>query len=188
MEWKRGLMLMFCFQNPLQATRHAELEAIDQILSDKSLTPPPETRSDEIQRHWYPLNTTTLYVTVEPCIMCASALRQLGIKEVFYGCANERFGGCGTVLGVNEEWVNPPTWKIFHITFWDGKLMLTFGPFRRIIFPSLDHPIHPAYHAIDGYLREDAIMILRRFYITENSHGKCGRHRAPHHVKIFIVL
>lgn len=63
---------------PTQATRHAELEAIDAILSDPSLTPtspdqpPPE----------YCLNTTTLYVTVEPCIMCGSALRQMGIKMV----------------------------------------------------------------------------------------------------------
>lgn len=36
-------------------------------------------------------------------MMCASALRQMGIKEVFYGCANDRFGGCGGVLGVNKK-------------------------------------------------------------------------------------
>ena len=83
-------------EDPLQATRHAELEAIDSILADRSLT--PETSE-------YPLSNTTLYVTVEPCIMCASALRQMGIKEVFYGCANDRFGGCGSVLGVNERLV-----------------------------------------------------------------------------------
>jgi tRNA(Arg) A34 adenosine deaminase TadA len=53
----------------------------------------------------YPLADTTLYVTVEPCIMCASALRQMGIKRVFYGCANERFGGCGSVLGVNKRYI-----------------------------------------------------------------------------------
>ena len=74
-----------------QATRHAELEAIDQILAD------PLSTADSM----YPLSTTTLYVTVEPCMMCASALRQLGIKEVYYGCANERFGGCEGVLSVN---------------------------------------------------------------------------------------
>lgn len=34
--------------------------------------------------------------------MCASALRQLGIKEVFYGCENERFGGCRGVISANE--------------------------------------------------------------------------------------
>jgi tRNA-specific adenosine deaminase 2 len=76
-----------------QATRHAELEAIDSILADKALTPIVTK---------YPLSETTLYVTVEPCIMCASALRQMGIKDVFYGCGNERFGGCGSVLGVNQ--------------------------------------------------------------------------------------
>lgn len=45
----------------------------------------------------------TVYVTVEPCIMCASALRQLGIKKVVFGCANERFGGNGTVLRCNKD-------------------------------------------------------------------------------------
>ena len=61
-----------------------------------------------------------LYVTCEPCIMCASALSFLGmipyaeldhffipdmifslmegIKEVYYGCGNDKFGGCGSIL------------------------------------------------------------------------------------------
>lgn len=80
----------------VQASRHAELEAIDLILEDPSLTPASSTAR-------YPLANTTLYVTVEPCIMCASALRQLGIRQVFYGCENDKFGGCGSVLGVNER-------------------------------------------------------------------------------------
>ncbi|KAK0431233.1 hypothetical protein EV421DRAFT_1912046 [Armillaria borealis] len=45
----------------------------------------------------YSLPNTTLYVTVDLRIMCGSALRQLDIKEVFYGTANDRFGGCGSV-------------------------------------------------------------------------------------------
>jgi tRNA-specific adenosine deaminase 2 len=49
----------------LQATRHAEIEAIDEILlrHDASV-----------------FMDTDLYVTVEPCIMCASALRQMGMS------------------------------------------------------------------------------------------------------------
>ena len=39
-----------------------------------------------------------LYVTCEPCIMCASALAQIGVRRIFFGCRNDRFGGCGTVL------------------------------------------------------------------------------------------
>ncbi|CDH14721.1 probable tRNA-specific adenosine deaminase subunit TAD2 [Zygosaccharomyces bailii ISA1307] len=45
----------------------------------------------------------TLYVTVEPCIMCASALKQLGIGKVVFGAGNERFGGNGTVLRINSD-------------------------------------------------------------------------------------
>lgn len=74
------------------------MEAIDEIFANKSLTPEMTDR---------PLSETTLYVTVEPCIMCASALRQVGIKEVFFGCENDRFGGCGSVLGVNSKYVGP---------------------------------------------------------------------------------
>ncbi|KAI0922056.1 hypothetical protein AcW1_004132 [Taiwanofungus camphoratus] len=126
------------------ATRHAELEAIDEILANKTLTP-------EVTA--YPLSETTLYVTVEPCIMCASALRQMGIKEVFYGCDNDRFGGCGSVLGVNS---------------------------------GLKHPRHPAYKATGGYLREEAIMILRRFYVTENTNAPAPKSKANRVLKTDI--
>ena len=91
-----------------KATRHAELEAIDSILADPALTPPGSNSNT------YPLSQTTLYVTVEPCTMCASALRQVGIKEVFYGCENDRFGGCGSVLGVNTLFVFIPIFFWYH--------------------------------------------------------------------------
>jgi tRNA(Arg) A34 adenosine deaminase TadA len=48
---------------------------------------------------------TDVYVTVEPCIMCASALRQYGIRDVYYGCSNDRFGGTGGVLSIHSEFV-----------------------------------------------------------------------------------
>lgn len=42
------------------------------------------------------------YVTCEPCIMCAAALREVKIKMVVFGCSNDRFGGCGSVLSVHN--------------------------------------------------------------------------------------
>ncbi|KAJ7638396.1 tRNA specific adenosine deaminase [Roridomyces roridus] len=128
------------------ATRHAELEAIDEILADPVLTPPGSSNA-------YPLSDTTLYVTVEPCIMCASALRQMGIKEVFYGCANDRFGGCEGVIGVNE---------------------------------AVQHPSHPPYKATGGMLREAAILILRRFYVTENTNAPVPKSKANRVLKTEI--
>jgi len=93
--------------------------------------------------------------------MCASALRQMGIKRVFYGCANERFGGCGSVLGVNKRYIL--------------ELYQTTPGLTDYI--SLAHPKHPPFDATDGYCREEAIMILRRFYVTENTNGACSGYR-----------
>lgn len=66
------------------ATRHAELICIDQVLrfcEDKQL------KSDEV------FAGIQVVVTVEPCIMCAAALVQLGVAEIIFGCVNDRFGG-----------------------------------------------------------------------------------------------
>jgi tRNA-specific adenosine deaminase 2 len=49
------------------------------------------------------LEETDLYVTVEPCIMCASVLRQFRIRAVYFGCLNDRFGGCGGVMRICDE-------------------------------------------------------------------------------------
>lgn len=53
------------------------------------------------------LSNTEVFVTVEPCIMCAGALHNLHLKQVTYGCQNDRFGGCGTVLDAGLLAENP---------------------------------------------------------------------------------
>lgn len=76
------------------ATRHAEIVAIDKVLKhchDNKLD------SKSVFRK------CVLYVTVEPCIMCTGALRQMEIPLVIYGCANDRFGGCGSILSVHSD-------------------------------------------------------------------------------------
>ena len=76
------------------ATRHAELVAISEVLESH----PPSVFA-----------STDLYVTVEPCIMCASVLRQYRVRRVFYGCSNERFGGTGSVLSIHSDpSIDPP--------------------------------------------------------------------------------
>ncbi len=44
-----------------------------------------------------------LYVTVEPCVMCASMLRQLGIRKVYFGAVNDKFGGTGGVFRIHKN-------------------------------------------------------------------------------------
>ncbi|KAI8373088.1 cytidine deaminase-like protein [Radiomyces spectabilis] len=107
------------------ATRHAEIEAIDDILKnhDKSI-----------------FAETDLYVTVEPCVMCASALRQIGIRHVYFGCGNDKFGGNGSVFNIHSD--------------------------PRLLTSESHH-----YPSEGGYFAEEAIILLRKFYVRENSHA-----------------
>jgi tRNA-specific adenosine deaminase 2 len=49
------------------------------------------------------LRSSTLYVTCEPCIMCACALKRIGLRKIVYGCQNDKFGGAGGVTDVYSE-------------------------------------------------------------------------------------
>lgn len=73
-------------------TSHAEIVAIKKLIDQVGST----KACDLISR-------CDLYVTCEPCIMCAAALRRLGIKTVYFGCSNDRFGGNGSILSVHDD-------------------------------------------------------------------------------------
>jgi len=46
----------------------------------------------------YRLTETTLYTTVEPCVMCAGALVNARVKRLVYGALDERFGAVKTLF------------------------------------------------------------------------------------------
>lgn len=48
----------------------------------------------------YRLASTTLYVTLEPCIMCAAALIHARVQRVVFGAWDPKAGGAGSVLDV----------------------------------------------------------------------------------------
>ena len=75
------------------ATRHAEMVAADQVLA---------WSGDQGQDPKELFKECTLYVTVEPCVMCTAGLRLLEVPLAVYGCPNDRFGGCGSVMKVHE--------------------------------------------------------------------------------------
>ena len=45
---------------------------------------------------WH-LDDCTMYVTMEPCLMCAGALLQSRIKKIVYGVENTKFGFAGSI-------------------------------------------------------------------------------------------
>ncbi|MBR2987506.1 MAG: tRNA adenosine(34) deaminase TadA [Clostridia bacterium] len=48
------------------------------------------------------LHKATLYVTVEPCVMCAGAIVNARIRRVVYGAKDPRFGAMGSLVDVTK--------------------------------------------------------------------------------------
>jgi len=49
------------------------------------------------------LNGTSLYVTVEPCAMCAGALIQARVARLIYGCAEQKSGAVRTCFQILDH-------------------------------------------------------------------------------------
>ena len=70
------------------ALAHAEVEAI---------------RAACQRRGGWNLHGCTLYVTLEPCPMCAGAILNARLDRVCYGARDEKAGACGSVLNLFME-------------------------------------------------------------------------------------
>lgn len=73
------------------ATHHAEILAIE--------------RACAALGGWR-LPGVTLYVTMEPCVMCGGAIINSRIERVVYGAKDHRFGAFGSALDINGAGLN----------------------------------------------------------------------------------
>lgn len=76
------------------ATRHAEVEAIEAACAHMG--------------SWR-LTGCSLYVTLEPCPMCAGAIWNARLSNLWYGAREERSGCCGSVLNLFAENIDHAT-------------------------------------------------------------------------------
>ena len=70
------------------ATAHAEMIAL--------------TAASNHLGNWR-LNDCSVYVTLEPCVMCTGALLASRIKELFFSVFDPKFGACGSVYNLAED-------------------------------------------------------------------------------------
>jgi len=49
------------------------------------------------------LENTTLYVTLEPCAMCAGAIVQARIPRLVFGAFDPKAGACGTLFNIVQD-------------------------------------------------------------------------------------
>ncbi len=83
-------------------TAHAEILAIEQAA--KALG------------SWR-LTDCTLYVTLEPCPMCAGAIMNSRLKRLVYGAFDDKNGACASVVNLFEE-------RFTHIPFVRSRILM----------------------------------------------------------------
>ncbi len=75
-------------------TAHAEMIAMTQA---------SETLSEGKKDHRGSLEGATLYVTLEPCPMCAGALVLTKCKHVVYGARDRKAGACESLYRITQD-------------------------------------------------------------------------------------
>ena len=81
------------------ASAHATEASADCLAHAEMLVLQKAQRS--LNRRW--LEDTTLFVTMEPCPMCAGAIVLCRVGQVVFGCPDSRWGACGSVFNVPEN-------------------------------------------------------------------------------------
>jgi tRNA(adenine34) deaminase len=95
------------------ATAHAEMIAI--------------TSSSNHIGNWR-LTGCSIYVTLEPCIMCTGALLASRIDELFFASFDPKFGACGSVYNLAESGKTNHKLKVYSGIYSEesNKLLLDF--------------------------------------------------------------
>jgi tRNA(adenine34) deaminase len=112
-----GQIISRGFNRPISnsdPSAHAEMTALRGAAQDESN---------------YRLPGTTLYVTLEPCIMCAGAILHARVERVVFGATDPKTGAAGSVLNVFSEK------QLNHQTVVEGGIMeLECGQVLRDFF------------------------------------------------------
>ena len=75
------------------------------------------------------LNEASLYVTIEPCSMCAGAMVLARIKNLYFGASDPKTGACGSIINIaNHKKLN------HHIKIAQGILEAECGSLLKEFF------------------------------------------------------
>ncbi|KXX77391.1 tRNA-specific adenosine deaminase subunit TAD2 [Madurella mycetomatis] len=158
----------------------------------------------------------TLYVTVEPCVMCASLLRQLGIKKVYFGAMNDKFGGTGGVFRIHQNspysMASAPPSPGFRNgkglarpvlerrpastdAQTDGRTALgdnnegdIAAPLEPAVLLGDGGNVEHGYEAEGGWGRDEAVTLLRQFYVQENNRAPVPRKKEGRAARLAAMM
>ena len=122
------------------ATEHAEIMAIRQACR---------------RLHSWRLDDCDLYVTLEPCLMCAGAIINARIRRVVYAAPDPKAGACGSVVAAQD-------FPLLHTVTCEGGLLgEDAADMLRAFFKKLRE--RDRSRGSRGQRREEAVSGKKRF-------------------------
>ncbi|KAJ1377294.1 tRNA-specific adenosine deaminase [Sesbania bispinosa] len=115
--------------------------------------------------HSWRLSETTLYVTLEPCPMCAGAILQARIDTVVWGAPNK-------LLGADGSWIR---------LFPDGGENVSEA---RDMPPAPVHPFHPNMKIRRGVLATECADVMQQFFQLRRKKKKEEPSKDPSHLAV----
>lgn len=78
------------------------------------------------------LNDCTIYVTLEPCIMCTGAIIASRINDVYFSETDPKFGACGSKYNLAEEGKMNHSVKVYSGIYAEESRQLMKNFFQKI--------------------------------------------------------
>ena len=88
------------FQNKIIAKAHNQIEILKDPTAHAEMIAITQA-TNFLQSKW--LQECTMYVTIEPCSMCAGALILSRIDRVVFGAYDEKTGACGSIANIVQH-------------------------------------------------------------------------------------
>ncbi len=92
------------YKNKIIAQSYNQIEKLRDVTAHAEMIALTQAES-YLNTKW--LQGCSLYVTIEPCIMCSYAITLSRLEQVIIGAKEQRTGGFGSVLDVNRYSLNP---------------------------------------------------------------------------------
>ncbi len=88
------------YQNKIIAKAHNQIELLKDPTAHAEMIAITQA-TNFLQAKW--LQDCTMYVTIEPCSMCAGALVLSRIGRVVFGAHDEKTGACGSIVNIAQH-------------------------------------------------------------------------------------
>lgn len=116
------------YKNKIIARAHNLKESLKDVTSHAEIL---AIRQAEIALDNFRLTDSSLYVTLEPCPMCVSAIMAARIRNLYIGTFDLSLGACGSVFNlinddhfnhkINVKWINDEECGLILSNFFKGK-------------------------------------------------------------------